>query len=81
MNTEGDERRASVSSDGKYLFFESATFDPASKLPEPPMTLGELRGFLANAENGGKDSYWADAAVIAEVNQSGKGYERNKVKN
>ncbi len=71
VNTEGDERRATVSSDGKYLFFESAVPDPATRLPESPMTLGSLRSFWASAENGGKDSYWVDATVIAELKPHG----------
>jgi hypothetical protein len=64
VNTQSDERRASVSYDGKYLFFESKTLDAASRLPEPPMTLKGLRDFWASAENGSKDFYWVDAAVI-----------------
>ena len=67
VNTESDERRASVSTDGKYLFFESKILDGNSRLPDPPMTLGSLREFLASPENGGKDFYWVDAAVIAEL--------------
>jgi len=67
VNTSNDERRASVSSDGTYLFFESKVSDAASRLPEPPLALQEFRDFLASAENGGKDFYWVDAAVIEEL--------------
>ncbi len=67
VNTANDERRSSVSFDGKYLFFESATPDPDTRLPEAPLTLESLRSFLVSAENGGKDIYWIDAVVIEEL--------------
>ena len=67
VNSERDERRASVSSDGKYLFFESKTADAKSRLPEQPFTLSELQEFVGSAENGGSDVYWVDARVIEEL--------------
>jgi len=67
VNTAGDERRASVSNDGKYLFFESKVPDAASRLPEPPMTLGQMRDFLAGPGNGGSDFYRVDALVIEKL--------------
>jgi hypothetical protein len=67
VNTSNDERRASVSSDGKYLFFESKVSDAASRLPEPPMTLREFQDFLATSENGSADFYWVDSAVIEKL--------------
>ena len=35
------------------------------------MTLSGFRDFLASAENGGKDLYWVDAAVIEELKPRG----------
>ena len=67
VNTAADERRASVSNDGKYLFFESKVPDAASRLPEPPLTLGQMRDFLAGPGNGGSDIYWVDASVIEKL--------------
>jgi len=69
VNADSDERRASVSFDGKYLFFESKVTDAMSRLPEPPLSLHEFRNYLGSAENGGGDIYWIDAMVIEELRQ------------
>jgi Tol biopolymer transport system component len=64
VNTESDERRSSLSFDGKYLFFESKLLGEIDLLPDPPLKLAELREFLVSHNNGGKDFYWVDAGVI-----------------
>ncbi len=64
VNTSGDERRSSLSQDGKYLFFESKIEEPLGALPNSPMRLSEMAAFLASHGNGGEDVYWVDAAVI-----------------
>ncbi|MBN2135555.1 MAG: PD40 domain-containing protein [Acidobacteria bacterium] len=69
INSERDERWATVSSDGKYLFFISYPLDRSSGLPDKEMTLTEFRDYVASYKNGSSIIYWVDAGIIDELKQ------------
>jgi len=67
VNSARDERRSSVSFDGKYLFFESHLLDRASQLPEQPLTLNGFQEYATSFRNGSANFYWVDAKVIEDL--------------
>ena len=67
VNSARDERRSSVSTDGKYLFFESYLLERASQLPEQPMTLQDFQEYAASYKNGSANFFWVDAQVIEDL--------------
>jgi hypothetical protein len=66
---DGNEYSASLSPDGKYLFFMSAHLPKPEEMPRP-LTFAYLRQLHNSAPNGNPAVYWVDARVIA--GQKGK---------
>lgn len=64
-SADGYEFSASVSPDGKYLFFVSARLPGKEEMPSP-LTMAFLRGLHDSAPNGFPAVYWVDARVIDE---------------
>jgi len=62
----GGEYSASVSPDGKYLFFMSSRVLPKGKWPEK-LTAAFLHGLHANIGNGNSSIYWVDSRVIESL--------------
>jgi hypothetical protein len=62
----GGEYSASVSPDGKYLFFMSSRALPETAWPEK-LTAAFLHGLHANLGNGNSSIYWVDARVIESL--------------
>lgn len=55
---------ASVSPDGKYLFFAARTTSEKMKKISSKNTLGALKEYLSGPQNGNYDIYWVSAGVI-----------------
>jgi len=55
---------ASVSPDGKYLFFSARTTSERMKEISSKNTLGSLKEYLNSPQNGNYDIYWVSAGVI-----------------
>lgn len=64
-----NEYSASVSPDGKYLFFMSARMPAIADMPAP-LTLAFLRRLRDTAPNGKPAVYWIDASVITDIRAS-----------
>lgn len=61
---------ASVSPDGKYLFFSARKTSDRMKEVSSKPTLGYLKEFLNSPQNGNYDIYWVSADVIRNLKQS-----------
>jgi hypothetical protein len=55
---------ASVSPDGKYLFFSARTISERMKEISLKNTLGSIKEYLNNPQNGNYDIYWVSTGVI-----------------
>ena len=55
---------ASVSPDGKYLFFSARTTSERMKETSLRNTLGSIKEYLNNPQNGNYDIYWVSTGVI-----------------
>jgi hypothetical protein len=67
FNTPGTrEYSASLSPDGKYLFFMSSRTLPKEKLPAK-LTYGFLKEMHNKPQNGNSDIYWVDAGIIKDL--------------
>lgn len=55
---------ASVSPDGKYLFFSARTTSERMKETSLKNTLGSIKEYLNNPQNGNYDIYWVSTGVI-----------------
>jgi hypothetical protein len=67
VNTrDGNEYSASISPDGKYLFFMSARMPDAGEIPSP-LTLAYLHRLHDSTPNGDPAVYWIDARVVTEL--------------
>lgn len=70
VNTaDGNEYSASVSPDGRYLFFMSGRMPPVAEMPSP-LTLAYLRRLHDSAPNGDPAVYWIDARVVTRLQPS-----------
>jgi len=67
VNDEGRCDAASLSPDGRILFFMSTRRDPAEAGDLRGMTLSELLARQARPGNGSADIYWVDAGLIDEL--------------
>ncbi len=65
-SADGDEYSASVSPDGKHLFFMSGRMPPPAEIPSP-LTLGWMRRLHGSAPNGLSAIWWVDAGVIGKL--------------
>ncbi len=63
INTPADEHSASLSADGKYLFFMSSRM-PAPKTMPARLTYETIAGMHGSAPNGNPAIYWVDASFI-----------------
>lgn len=66
VNSERDERRSSVTPDGKYLFFESSVLEELGFLHKPA-TLYEFIDHATSYRNGSTNIYWVDAKIIEDL--------------
>ncbi len=66
VNTASDEHSASLSADGKYLFFMSARMPAAEQMPAR-LTYDYIAGLHRQAPNGNPAIYWVDAAFIEKL--------------
>jgi hypothetical protein len=67
VNTaDGNEYSASVSPDGRFLFFMSGRMPATQEMPSP-LTLSYLRRLHDSAPNGDPAVYWIDARVITDL--------------
>ena len=66
VNSPDQEVHASVSLDGKYLFFCSSRFT-RQRYSETPITYEEKIEILNGPYNGNENIYWVDAKVIEEL--------------
>ena len=67
INTsESDEHSASLSADGKYLFFMSARM-PAREIMPARLTYDYIAGLHRSAPNGNPTIYWVEAAFIEKL--------------
>jgi hypothetical protein len=57
---------ASVSPDGKYLFFAAQNLNNKFSDPSYNKTLGNILELLNSPQNGDNDIYWVDAMIIEE---------------
>jgi len=60
----GDATSASLSPDGKYLFFASRRADPLEKPADRPLALHDFEARLGRPRNGASDIYWVDAGFL-----------------
>ncbi len=60
---------ASVSPDGKYLFFSAKKTNEKMKELSSKYTLGSLKEFLNSPQNGNYDIYWVSTGVIDALRQ------------
>ncbi len=67
VNDAGDCDAATLSPDGRFLFFMSSRRDPAQGPDISGLTLTELLGRQMAPGNGSADIYWMDAGFIAEL--------------
>ncbi|MGD8440354.1 MAG: hypothetical protein PVG53_07445, partial [Holophagae bacterium] len=67
VNDEGRCDAASLSPDGRFLFFMSTRRDPAEPDDLRGATLSELLARQARPGNGSADIYWVDAGLIDEL--------------
>lgn len=70
INSPQDERRSSLSSDGKYLFYESSILIKTSQLPKYLLTYQEFCNYAASFKNGSTNIYWVDTKFIDEMKQN-----------
>ena len=61
------EYSASLSPDGKYLFFMSNRVDTALVTHRDIVTMNDLRQLAEKSENGNPDIYWIDASFIIKL--------------
>ena len=67
INTPGTrEYSASLSPDGKYLFFMSSRTQPREKLPAK-LTYRFLKEMHNKPQNGNSNIYWVDAGIIQDI--------------
>lgn len=66
INTAEDEHSASLSADGKYLFFMSARMPALESMPAR-LTYEYISGLHRSAPNGNPAIYWVDAAFIEKL--------------
>ncbi|HSQ35572.1 MAG TPA: hypothetical protein VLQ89_06235, partial [Candidatus Binatia bacterium] len=64
-----DEHSASLSADGKYLFFMSARMPAAGQMPAQ-LTYDYIAGLHRSAPNGNPAIYWVDASFIEKLRPS-----------
>jgi hypothetical protein len=67
VNDAGDCESASLSPDGRILFFMSTRRDPDDDGDLSGLTLSELLARQAEPQNGSADIYWMDAGFIDEL--------------
>jgi hypothetical protein len=68
INTpDAQEYSASVSRDGKYLFFMSSRSRFDKGIPEKPLTLAEILAIHNAPEHGNSSIYWIDASFIGKL--------------
>jgi hypothetical protein len=72
INTAGDEHSASLSPDGKYLFFMSSRM-PAPETMPARLTYETIAGLHRSAPNGNPAIYWVDAAFIEKLRPKASG--------
>jgi hypothetical protein len=70
INTPGDEYSASLSPDGRYLFFMSARMPAAEQMPAR-LTFEYIVGLHRSAPNGNPAIYWVDASFIEKLRPGG----------
>jgi hypothetical protein len=58
---------ASVSPDGKYLFFSARKTNSRMQELSAKMTLGSLKEFINSPQNGNYDIYWVSSGVIDDI--------------
>jgi hypothetical protein len=58
---------ASVSPDGKYLFFSAQKLSNANEAKSKTKTLSNMLELLNSPQNGNQDIYWVDAKIIEEM--------------
>jgi len=58
---------ASVSPDGKYLFFSARTTSERMKEISSKNTLGSIKEYLISPQNGNYDIYWVSTGVIDDL--------------
>ena len=66
VNSPAGEWSASLSPDGRYLFFQS-TRSAVPDRSSPPLRYAGLRSMLASPGNGQSDIYWIDASFIGTL--------------
>ncbi len=65
------EYSASISPDGKYLFFMSSKIDTSLVINHDIITMNDLRELASKPGNGNPDIYWIEAAFIQELRPEG----------
>jgi Tol biopolymer transport system component len=65
------EYSASISPDGKYLFFMSSKIDTSLVINHDIITMNDLRELASKPENGNPDIYWIEAAFIQKLRPEG----------
>lgn len=65
------EYSASLSPDGKYLFFMSSRIDTSLVTHHDIITINDLRQLAYRPENGNPDIYWIDASFISKLKPDG----------
>ena len=61
------EYSASISPDGKYLFYMSSRVDTSLVIHRDIVTMNDLRQLANKPENGNPDIYWIDASFISKL--------------
>jgi hypothetical protein len=73
VNTkENDEHSASLSPDGKYLFFMSPRMPPAESIPAH-ISYGYLRSLQTQPQNGNPAIWWVEAAFLEKLRPAAGG--------
>lgn len=68
INMEGSTAMsASVSPDGKYMFFAAQKISGMNEELSKVKTISSMKAFLNNPQNGNYDIYWVDAKVIQNL--------------
>jgi len=66
---QGDASSASLSPDGRYLFFASRRSDPVVTPADRPLALHDLEARLDRPRNGASDIYWVDAGFLKDLRE------------
>jgi len=69
FNTKKVESGPYITTDGKYIFFQSYGFDREYKGFEKPITYSEITKLLNSPMHSSSDIYWVDAKIIEELKQ------------